>query len=263
MITTDRYYEIYASDLKIEIDEAKSKLDSYRKTRTYFVGQLKAYKDTIHKYCDLTFEEIIDSTLAKVLEQYDMCMYSLTGGIQLSRDEAVRITTGIIEANRLIWRAEEAVKKLQERLVDKKSYKLFLRTLNELLKQAIIYKGYEFNFTGHASSIFVQRKKRYIRDDKAEGLTTVHNNAPIDWGASNKKKKEILDRGGVPRKGDNGGEDWLTTFTDDYGYWISWDKKKCHLPNKGLYSFEPARGVVLEVQKAKNDESIVANYIIG
>jgi hypothetical protein len=272
MITSSDFYDIYSAKLKKELRDANNALKAYNSTKNYFVKQLQGYAKIISRYCDLSFEEIVESTLMAVLKEYDKCMFSFTGGVNLSKDEAIRITVRIIDTNRLIRQAEVNIKKLQEQLVDERTFKVFLRSLNKHIKEAILYKGYSFNFGGNVSSIFVERKKRYIKDDKADGMSTIHNNVVIDWGSSNKKKAEIIERGGTPYKaikdengvivGDNGGEKWLVPFTDEYGFWLGWEKKKCTLTNKSLYRFSPARGVIVGIQDARKDENVVATYLV-
>lgn len=271
IIDTNYYYQIYSQEITDEISTLKGRISKYESSRRYFVEQLKQYKEVIDRYCDLTFEQIINSKTTEVTKQYNLCVFSITGRIALSQDDANRITRSIIACNKLIKRGNIRIKKLEDSLVSQEGYRLFLITFNELIADAIIHKGYEYNFLGGISSIFIKRKKRYFKDDKAEGLTTVHNNRVVNWGESNKKKKEIIARGGTPYQAvkdgnfnilsDNGGEKWLVYFEDDYSFWVAWDKVNSRVSNKFLYSFVPTKPLIKNLIKATQDETIVCNYL--
>ena len=81
----------------------------------------------------------------------------------------------------------------------------------------------------------------------------------IDWLASNQLKKEIIARGGTPRKpGSKEGESWIVYYTDDFYCRVQWDKKKTKgnsVKNWKIYKFYPAWGFKRYIaKKLKEDE---------
>lgn len=71
-------------------------------------------------------------------------------------------------------------------------------------------------------------------------------NATPNWHASNKRKQEIIDRGGIPKDKEHPeGENWIVYYTDPYYLRYSWVKNKgaCRVKNHPFYSFKIARGV--------------------
>lgn len=91
-------------------------------------------------------------------------------------------------------------------------YSKVLNALNDLMLDSIILENYTL-ILGDAIRLKLVKRQRNF--DKLA----------VNWGASNKLKKEILDRGGKPAKkigtSDNGnpifdgGERWMVFFTDD------------------------------------------------
>ena len=59
-------------------------------------------------------------------------------------------------------------------------------------------------------------------------ITRNHEKRKIDWGETNKLKKE-----GVKK--------WVF-YTDDHWYSWYWEKRICNIPNKSVYKFRPSGG---------------------
>jgi len=83
----------------------------------------------------------------------------------------------------------------------------------------------------------------------------------VDWGTSNKIKKEILAEGNELYNEETGkGEKWIVYFTDERYFRFRWFKDKCMVKNKSVYRFDPARGVLGKSPKerltalVKNDD---------
>ena len=93
-------------------------------------------------------------------------------------------------------------------------------------------KGKEFAFGSNLSTLSIIRKKRDPRSPR------------IDWGESNKYKKELLEEGQElynPTTGD--GIKWHIYYTDEFYCKYYWRKGKCKIPNKSVYRFDATRGV--------------------
>tara|TARA_R110000824_G_scaffold158969_2_gene333082 strand:+ start:8350 stop:8823 length:474 start_codon:yes stop_codon:yes gene_type:complete len=98
--------------------------------------------------------------------------------------------------------------------------------INELLE------GKEFNMGNNLSTLSIVRKDRDPRSPR------------IDWGESNKYKKELLEEGRElynPKTGE--GVKWHIYYTDEFYCKYYWRKGKCKVPNKSVYRFDATRGV--------------------
>lgn len=90
----------------------------------------------------------------------------------------------------------------------------FKHIVNEILDGKIVKLGQRLG------ELSIKKVKRVFKEGKKP---------KIDWGATNKYKKET-------------GENKLIYFTDDYWYRFYWKKISCQIPNKTVYSFHPTKG---------------------
>jgi hypothetical protein len=97
------------------------------------------------------------------------------------------------------------------------SYLLFKETISRFNKKMSdeILKGYTFNPGFRLGRIRIKKVRR-----------TFKATPPIDWAESKKLKAQ-------------GVEKYLVYFTDPYWYRWYWEKKKCVIKNKTVYSFQP------------------------
>ena len=99
--------------------------------------------------------------------------------------------------------------------VEYKSYRQIIGKFNLALIEAIL-KGYIFTIPKSLGKLSIKKIKR-------KG-----SNPIVDWGASNKVKKET-------------GEWNLVYFLTDWWFRWYWEKKSCTIRNKSVYSFKPTR----------------------
>ena len=95
-----------------------------------------------------------------------------------------------------------------------------------------ILEGKEFNMGNNLSTISITRRERDPRSPR------------IDWGESNKYKKELIESGEelydtITEKGVK----WYIYHTDEFYCKYYWRKGKCKIPNKSVYRFDATRGV--------------------
>ena len=81
----------------------------------------------------------------------------------------------------------------------------------------------------------------------------------IDWGESNKYKKELLKEGKDLYNSETGkGIKWHIYHTDSFYCKYYWRKGKCKVSNKSVYRFDATRGIKGNKEKLiyllKNDE---------
>ena len=95
-----------------------------------------------------------------------------------------------------------------------------------------ILEGKEFNLGSNLSSISVTRQDRDPRNPR------------IDWGESNKYRKELLEEGKDIYDASTGkGESWFIYHTDPFYCKFYWNKGKCKIKNKSVYRFDATRGI--------------------
>jgi hypothetical protein len=130
--------------------------------------------------------------------------------------------------NHSIGKAEGALLSLGE-------YAAITEMFNKAVIDEMIRHGYVFHLPFGLAYLYV---KRY-RSSKKQ----------VDWGTTDIKRKEILDRGGKLYNKDTcpDGEKYLTYFEDDYIYFIQWNKNRCAIPNKSFYAFVPYKEVCEDI----------------
>jgi len=95
-----------------------------------------------------------------------------------------------------------------------------------------ILDGNLFNMGFNLSTISITRHDRDPRNPR------------IDWGESNKYRKELLDEGKEIFNPDTGkGEQWFIYHTDSFYCKFYWNKGKCKIKNKSVYRFDATRGI--------------------
>lgn len=121
--------------------------------------------------------------------------------------------------------------------IDYQTYKEVLISFNTYIMDKIM-EGYIFNMKNLLSSVCI------IRIDRNFEKPTVN------WPKSNKRKKQILDGGGkLYDKNTGEGEKWIVYYVDDYYLRFYWNKFKCRIKNKSIYTFKPTRGKYGNVEK--------------
>jgi hypothetical protein len=95
-----------------------------------------------------------------------------------------------------------------------------------------ILEGKEFNMGHNLSTISITRHDRDPRNPR------------IDWGESNKYRKELLAEGKDIYDSDTDkGENWFIYHTDPFYCKFYWNKGRCKIKNKSVYRFDATRGI--------------------
>tara|TARA_R110000824_G_scaffold292796_4_gene481167 strand:- start:1232 stop:1708 length:477 start_codon:yes stop_codon:yes gene_type:complete len=105
----------------------------------------------------------------------------------------------------------------------------------------LILSGKSFDMGNNLSSLSIARIERDPRSPR------------IDWGESNKYKKE-LEKGGIDLYStvNELGQKWHIYYTDSFYCKYYWKKGKCRVPNKSVYKFTPTRGLKGNKEKLIN-----------
>ena len=91
---------------------------------------------------------------------------------------------------------------------------------------------HEFNMGNNLSTLSIIRKDRDPRSPR------------LDWGESNKYKKQLLEEGQLLYNAKTGkGVKWHIYHTDEFYCKYYWRKGKCKIKNKSVYRFDATRGI--------------------
>lgn len=155
------------------------------------------------------------------------------------KEKIYKITNTLIAVNKLYRRKLNSLVEIKKNKVTEVIFKDIIYTFNQILIKDELLKGEIFRVP-NLGLIAVVRK---TRSEKKK---------VINWNASNKYKQQLIEEGKLPREytrdnkgniiSDNGGVDWLITFSEPYSYWLFWNRfKKLGFQNASLYSLVPAR----------------------
>ena len=124
--------------------------------------------------------------------------------------------------------------------IDKTIYTDIIHEFNMLIMDYIL-EGKEFNMGNNLSTLSIIRRDRDPRSPR------------IDWGESNKYKKELLEEGQKLYNPETGeGIKWHIYHTDEFYCKYYWRKGKCKVPNKSVYRFDATRGIKGNKEKLIN-----------
>jgi|TARA_R110002073_G_scaffold3481_2_gene23194 hypothetical protein len=132
------------------------------------------------------------------------------------------------------------------------SYENYYEEINKSLFTAICHEfnmlildyildGKSFNMGNNLSSLSIIRRERDPRSPR------------IDWGESNKYKKELLEEDQDLYDNITGkGVKWHIYHTDSFYCKYYWNKGKCKVKNKSVYRFDATRGIKGNKEKLIN-----------
>jgi hypothetical protein len=123
-----------------------------------------------------------------------------------------------------------------------------LNIVNDKINDAILELGYEFYLGGGLSNISIY-SVGIAKEFKENRSLSKMLGKRINWGETNKNKKAILDRGGIPLKlvkddndniiETNNGESYMVYYTEDNRCYYRWKPSDQTLPNVKYFSFKP------------------------
>ena len=130
--------------------------------------------------------------------------------------------------------------------IDKSLFTHICHEFNIMIMDYIL-EGKEFNMGSNLSTLSIIRKDRDPRSPR------------LNWGESNKYKKELLEEGQDLYNSKTGkGIKWYIYHTDEFYCKYYWRKGKCKIKNKSVYRFDATRGIKGNKEKLinllKNDE---------
>ena len=124
--------------------------------------------------------------------------------------------------------------------IDKKLFRDICEEFNIAIVDSILDGGI-LDMGNNLSTLSIVRKERDPRNPK------------IDWGESNKYKKELITKGeNLYNAETEQGIKWHIYYTDGYYCKFYWRKGKCRIPNKSVYRFDATRGIKGNKEKLIN-----------
>lgn len=242
-VNTLMMYNDFVSDI---IDIRKSlnnQKEEYINTKNYLFSKIEQYKHYIDNFTNINYEEI--SNLDRLISEKSLIHLAEIQGVSI--DIIRRTINMIVTINKQLYQIDQELISLKENQVHEKDFINFLYKFNEKVSDKIVYKGYVLKLGSGLGHIRIKK------------VDTVHNKngtlktkKRINWNESNKKKAEILNKGGIPfkvltrdEKGkpltDNGGEEWFIYHNNIFDYLWHWNKNRCLVLNSPYYKFTPTR----------------------
>ena len=145
-------------------------------------------------------------------------------------------------------------------------YKEVIFSFNKKIIENLIKTGKSYMLRSHLGFLSVVKYEKKFKLNENGNLK-----GAVDWGQSNKLKKQILDRGGLPFEnykddkgkiiGDNGGEKWLCYHLDPYTFGWSYTPD-IYLTNgvKTKFTLSWTNKKLLSKSIDENSELIFKNY---
>lgn len=258
----------YNTGLKERKAELTADKESYEKTKAYLLEKLEDCHHYIRYFTNIDYKGIKDADRC-ISERSVSRLVDLQG---VSVDSIRRAINVIVQINRNLAKINEELKEINEYIVDEEMYREIVGSFNNQVSDAIVFEGYSFKL---GLGLGVLKIKRVLCDTRIKKR--------VNWGDSNKKKQEILLRGGTPFKvverdengvptKDNGGEHWMIYWNNRYDYLWHWSKNRNIVFNSAYYRFDPTRynniskggglGSVNKLAQLKGTDSpLLANFL--
>ncbi len=256
---------MYVKGIRSNTTSYEDMLYNLKQSQKYLLNKIKNYEVYINNFTTLDYEKINEHKKLLTSEDIVFKIKSTNEEEIVYKIKFITDINNLILTNISINKVDNEYNKLQKRTNNFVIYKFIIANFNKLISEEIL-KGETFNLGFKLGNIRIQKKSRYkghLEEREKEYLSThesiykPHVYKVINWGESNKLKKKIIERGGIPYKairdengvktGDNGGEQWMIYFTTDYSYWWKWDKFVKHnttvIRNMKKFSFLPNKGV--------------------
>lgn len=257
MITIKEMYNTYITNVNDNISKYEKLIKDFTNSQTYFLGKLdKVY---IENFTSIEYDKLNLLKVNITLEDKVFIIPATTESEIANRIQFVTNINNLSNINIRLFKAQLELNNLNKKIKVFKVYAFVLNNFNKLISNEIL-KGESFNLGYRLGTIRIQKKKRYKGSEKVESFDP-HNYKVVNWGESNKLRKEIEAKGLIPYKsikdengkiiGNNGGVEWMIYFTDDFSYWWYWQKfvegnKRLNaaVTNINKYCFSPTKGII-------------------
>lgn len=264
-INTSEIYIRYCSSLNQEKSFLKDELKGLQNSKDYTLNTLKEYSAFLNNFCTTAYDNLQELNLIYLNRSILQKKYENDNTLIEVETKVKRLVNVLIEIKRRTKQIETRLDEIETRLVDSKTFVTIISSFNTKIIDSIL-KGYVFHLGYRLSYVCIKRKDISLRKRKK-----------IDWGTSNKNKKEIIERGGIPYEvltrnedgsiaTDNGGEYWLAYHNKQIEYLWHWAKGRAPFANKFFYKFKPTycgaanNGCVQKLKQLENSNSEYLKY---
>lgn len=251
-------YELYVEHINAQLKRVLIGTEGYNENHIKLKKILLTYETIINKYSGTTLKIILDKTTVTFLSSLRFPSTPVyVDGKQLNF-KAIRLyIEKYIECNNIVRKNNKKIAEYKKEVVSFKLYKKIITQFNNAIIDKIIKENYLFEPLPSFGAIGV--------------VQTYNERKRPNWGESNKKKAEILAKGGIPyiktdaeSITDYKGEKWLS-YHDPLDFYIHWHTKwmaKELNPHIRDYAYRPARAgggkvsIVSKLQDVKKDKEV-------
>jgi hypothetical protein len=237
-VNTSEIYIRYITKHKNEIINLKNEIEDLLNSKLYTLNKLTEYKDFLNNFCVISFKGIEQVNFSYINKSLLQSIHQNNEKLKELDERTKRLINVLINIKRQINKNEDRIKELNLLLINSKDFISIIGLFNTKIIDKIL-TGYIFHLGYSLSYIKIKAKDVSTRKKKK-----------VDWGTSNKLKKEILERGGIPfevieRTEDgkilttNNGEHWLNYHNKQIEYLWHWAKGRAPFANKFFYKFKP------------------------
>lgn len=239
-ISTKEIYEEYIAELSEEKKALISDKDDFIASRSYLLSKLAPYKHYLDHFTNIKYNDVKDMT--RVVAEKSLIHLANMAGCPV--DNIRRTVNMIAEINKSINVIDEKIENIGKLI---KKYNIFQKVIfkfNVKVSNLIVSQGYVLYLGSGLGHVRIKKVNCMFKKNG-----DLKENKRIDWNESNKKKAEIIARGGIPykvmeREGDkivkdNGGERWFVYFNYEWDYLWYWSKGIRSVMNSSYYKFRP------------------------
>jgi chaperonin cofactor prefoldin len=264
-INTSEMFIKYIQKIKEETNNLKKEKENLINSKNYLLNNLSEYKDFLNNFSTIKYDELEYLTHSYLTRSILQKRYENNNDLTEIENKVKRQINMLIGIKRESIKIDERLDELKKQLISSSDFINILSTFNLTIVDEIL-KGYVFNLGYGLSYIRIKRKDVSTRKHKK-----------VDWGESNKKKKEILAENKLPyevlernEEGkiliDNGGEHWLIYHTKQIEFLWHWAKGRFPIANKFFYKFKPTycgagqNGCVQKLRQLEKENSNNLKY---
>jgi len=248
MIDLKLIYQIYIENINLKLIKVLEENVKYQESHAQLKELLMTYGTSIQKYSSFTLEDILKTTDTNFVQSLRFPLSPVyKDGKQINFKAIKLYIEKYIWCNNVIVSNNKKVTQYKEELISFSLYNRIISEFNSKIIDKIINNNYLFNSVPSFGAIGV--------------IKNFNERKRPNWGESNKKKAEIIARGGIPyikadaeSVEDYKGEKWLSYHPslDFYLHWhTKWISKKLN-PFLKDYTYKPARGKNSIVSKLQN-----------
>jgi len=252
MLEIEIIYELYIKEINYRINNLLQELDLYNTNKENFKTLLINNEKILTLYTNVSLNDILNSKDKNFIYKVKFPSEKLyINGKEINFKAVKLYTERYLHINNICNTLSNKINILKKQIIDFSLYLKIVKSFNTKVINEIVNNNYKFNIVPSFGAISVIKNENHRKR--------------VNWGESNKKKKEILERGGIPYvKADAEsienyqGEEWLS-YHPPIDFFLHWHVKSRILPIYNYlkdYKYTPARGttsIVTKLNTVKRD----------